>query len=124
MSMMHQIGYCAHCKQNVLLKREDIDICLAIILLLFTAGIGLVIYLIIYYSKPLNRCVHCNSIAGPPLSELDSSKRLENQEILNSEPSSPNSHIKESIRYCAYCGEPIKSVNTQYCAHCGTKISE
>jgi hypothetical protein len=122
--MMNQIGYCAHCKQNVLLKREDIDICLAIILLLFTAGIGLVIYLIIYYSKPLNRCVHCNGITGPSLRELNSSKLSQNQEILNSNSDSLNNHNKESIRFCLYCGEPIKSANTQYCAHCGTKISE
>jgi hypothetical protein len=121
---MNQIGYCNHCKQNVLLKREDIDICLAIILLLFTAGIGLVIYLIIYYNKPLNRCVHCNSIVSPPLNELDSSKRSQYPEVFNSNSSSLDSHNKEPIRYCAYCGEPIKSANIQYCAHCGTKISE
>ncbi len=122
--MMNQIGYCNHCKQNVLLKREDIDVCLAIILLIFTAGIGLVIYLITYYNKPLNRCVHCNSVVGPPLSELDSSKRSQYQEGFNSNSSSLDSHNKESVRYCAYCGEPITSENIQYCAHCGTKISE
>ena len=122
--MRNQIGYCTHCKQKVLLKREDIDVCLAIILLLFTAGIGLVIYLIIYYSKPLNRCVHCNNITSPPLSELNTSKLSHNQEVLDSNSVPLNYHKKESIRYCAYCGEPIKSVNTQYCAHCGSKISE
>jgi hypothetical protein len=122
--MMNQIGYCNHCKQNVLLKREDIDICLVIILLIFTAGIGLVIYLIIYYSKPLNRCVHCNSIVGPALSELSSSKISNPQEILDPKSFFVNSQNNESIKFCAYCGEPIKSVSTQYCAHCGTKISE
>ena len=61
MSSSTPIGYCEHCKQNVLLSRQDIDTCLAIILLLFTAGIGLIIYLIIYYSRPKNRCVHCGT---------------------------------------------------------------
>ena len=121
MSMINNIGYCPHCKQNVLLKREDIDVCVAIILFFFTVGIGLIIYLIIYYSKPQNRCVHCNSIVSPALTE---SVTKETTEV----PVTPSSYSlnsnKEAIKFCAYCGEPIKSINTQYCAHCGTKIKE
>ena len=52
-------GYCGHCQQQVSAKREEIDICLAIILAIFTVGIGLAIYLAIWHSKPINRCVHC-----------------------------------------------------------------
>lgn len=120
--MVNNIGYCPHCKQNVLLKREDIDVCVAIILFFFTAGIGLIIYLIIYYGKPQNRCVHCNSIVSPALSEPITTEKIET-------PAPPSSYSftssnKESIKFCAYCGEPIKSNITQYCAHCGTKINE
>ena len=120
--MVNNIGYCPHCKQNVLLKREDIDVCVAIILFFFTAGIGFIIYLIIYYSKPQNRCVHCNSIASPALSESVTREEIE-------APATPSSYSlpssnNESIKFCAYCGEAIKSKNTQYCAHCGTKLTE
>ena len=122
MSMVNNIGYCPHCKQNVLLKREDIDICVAIILCIFTAGIGLVIYLIIYYSRPQNRCVHCNSIVSPALNETVTTQKIEGS-VTPSSYSLPQSN-KESINFCAYCGEAIQSSNSQYCAHCGTKINE
>lgn len=49
--MMSRTAYCSNCQKNVLLVREDIDIPLAIILLVFTAGFGLFVYLIIYYNR-------------------------------------------------------------------------
>ncbi|MGV9171384.1 MAG: hypothetical protein ACOC44_00465 [Promethearchaeia archaeon] len=55
---MSKTAYCSKCERNVLLVREDIDLPLAIILLIFTAGFGLFIYLIIYYNREENRCVH------------------------------------------------------------------
>lgn len=122
MSMVNNIGYCPHCKQNVLLKREDIDVCVAIILFFFTAGIGLIVYLIIYYSKPQNRCVNCNSIVSPALSEHMTREEIEAPEKPN--PYSLTSTNNESIKFCAYCGEAIQSKNTQFCAHCGTKLTE
>ena len=61
MTTTNPTGYCPRCQQNVLLKREEIDTCLAIILLIFTAGIGLLIYLAIYYSKAEDRCIHCGA---------------------------------------------------------------
>lgn len=119
--MVNNIGYCPHCKQNVLLKREDIDVCVAIILFFFTAGIGFIIYLIIYYSKPQNRCVHCNSIVSPALSDSIATEKIEAPATPN--PYSLTSSNNESIKFCAYCGEAIKSKDTQYCAHCGTKLT-
>jgi hypothetical protein len=72
------IGFCSHCNQKVLLKRQDIDVCLAIILLIFTAGIGLLIYLIIYYSKKENQCIHCGTIVERlPFHEAQTKEQLQ-----------------------------------------------
>jgi hypothetical protein len=48
-------GYCPKCAKEVYMKREEIDICLCIILAIFTAGIGLLIYMVIYLDKKENR---------------------------------------------------------------------
>ena len=48
MTTTNPSGWCPRCQQNVLLTREEIDTCLAVVLLIFTAGIGLLIYLAIY----------------------------------------------------------------------------
>ena len=61
--------YCSNCKTNVLTMREEIDICLVIILCIFTAGFGLLIYLAIYYDKKPIHCVHCKATCQPNLSE-------------------------------------------------------
>ncbi|TFF86210.1 MAG: zinc-ribbon domain-containing protein [Promethearchaeota archaeon] len=111
-------GYCPICKQEVLLTREDINWGVAILLLCFTGGIGLIIYLVIYYSKPEDRCIHCNNrvisraaqsshvveLVGPVLNQND--KVLENEEP----------------KYCVFCGEQLESSNVRYCPHCGSKV--
>ena len=52
-------GYCPKCSKNVLLTRGKLDFCIAIMLLIFTIGIGLIFY---YYAREKNRCVHCGSL--------------------------------------------------------------
>jgi len=135
-------GYCSHCKQNVLLKREDIDTCLAIILLLFTAGIGLVIYLIIYYSKPENRCVHCNSICEITLPRQypESTEQLsyqqqasvneltfQGQQIPQQIPDKKMPEKVEEVKgatyyYCPFCGDKLENRGVKFCPGCGSKL--
>ncbi|MHA1489026.1 MAG: zinc-ribbon domain-containing protein [Promethearchaeota archaeon] len=142
MATRNPIGYCNHCQQNVLLKREDIDMCLAIILLLFTAGIGLIIYLLIHYSKPENRCVHCGSICQVVISNQypQSSDQLPYQQQVQSNqiPYQPQSQIQyrqETIQadtiievkgggalYCPLCGEKLDNPGVRFCPSCGSKV--
>lgn len=117
-------GFCQHCNQNVLLRRDEFDVCLAIILLLFTAGIGLIIYIAIYYSKPEDRCVHC----GYKIAYIDSSQYLpqENhtqdyQQPIPPQPIQQSVPIENKTIYCTFCGEQVKS-GVNYCPNCGSKI--
>ena len=80
-------NYCPNCKQNVLTVREDINLCLIIILCILSAGIFVLIYLAIYYSKEPNRCAHCKSICQP-------SSSTQTNSVLNSKPSQINQYQK------------------------------
>jgi len=127
MSTRNRVGYCPICKQNVLLVREALNWPLMIILLIF-GGIGLIIYLIIYYNKPESRCIHCHTqISLKSELSAQSSKlvQTENQKTYNSDI---NSDIKvkadETLnrKYCSYCGEPQLNELAKFCPHCGTKV--
>ena len=121
--------YCPNCKMNVLTVREDINICLLIILGIFTAFIGPLIYLAIYYEKEPNRCVHCKSICQPI-------SNIQNGSVLNSKPSQINNYQEvETIienngntagesKFCSNCGVKIgEREGLKFCAFCGTKIN-
>jgi len=120
--------YCSQCKTNVLTSREDIDICLAIVLLIFTGGIGLIIYLAIYYGRDPNRCVHCNSICKPKLIEEKPSSTIQdiNQSYkpirlvpIQEEPEEDEKHSK----YCFNCGVQLNERDgLRFCPFCGTNI--
>ena len=58
-------AFCPSCGRNVQTKREDIDVGLAIFLLCCTWGIGLIIYLIVYYSQPESVCIFCDAKVEP-----------------------------------------------------------
>ncbi|MFO7797341.1 MAG: hypothetical protein ACQERB_09365 [Promethearchaeati archaeon] len=133
------IGYCEKCGQNTLLKREDLDICLAIILTIFTAGIGLIIYLAIWYSKEENRCVHCGSVVKA--FQSSSSKAGNDNRDIFQEPiekgKNPyrlsekitNNNLEENIDkivgikaiYCPFCGSEIKD-SLDFCPDCGMEL--
>lgn len=134
MTTTNPTGYCPHCQQNVLLTREDIDICLAIILLIFTAGIGLIIYLAIYYSRPEDKCVHCgtriNPIQQQPVGQIPYQDQAQkNPYIYQSQPtqgytaSSGFEEFKEEEPlFCAYCGEKLEVKGIKFCPNCGNKV--
>jgi len=138
MTTKNPTGYCPTCKQRVLLQREEIDTGLAILLLIFTAGIGLIVYIILYYSKPENRCVHCNTevLSSRNIAKDDGEERISYQD--NSNPylqkqtkSNVRSHyipVEEASRssekptYCRLCGGKINSEDQRFCSNCGCEL--
>ncbi len=126
MTTTNPTGYCNRCNQEVLLKREEIDTCLAIVLLIFTAGIGLLIYLAIYYSKPEDRCVHCgNKITTfQTPSPYTYQPQPQIQQSAYSTPVNTSEEITGSRpNFCSLCGEKLNP-GTSYCPNCGSQISE
>ncbi len=113
----------------MLLVREDIDWMLAFFLICFTCGCGLIIYLIIYYSKPENRCVHCYTTVipeapgyqQPPAQPYEVQTSQQNiYEVSQNQFIAPEKELKAS--YCPYCGERIEE-NARFCSGCGAKIT-
>ena len=128
MSARNRVGYCPNCNQNVLTVREALNWPLMIILLIFTGGIGLIIYLIIYYNKPESRCIHCHAQIS-----LKSEHGIQNSTYVQAENHKPdNSHTNSDIKvkanetsklkYCSYCGETLLNEFAKFCAHCGSKV--
>ena len=121
--MSQETGYCPRCQQKVLLTREKIDACLAVILLIFTGGIGLIIYLAVYYNKPKSHCVHC----GTKIKELQTIPYThQSQPQIQNSLSPTHINSNEQIlgarpNYCAFCGEKI-DVGMNYCQNCGSKV--
>jgi len=117
---MTSTGYCPHCQQNVLMRREEINIVLAILLLCCT-GIGFFIYLIFYYSKPVNQCVHCSSIcqATLPSKAIQATQQLQYQ----MQTSTQNVQIVEShLKFCPLCGNKLDEDTKNFCPSCGSKL--
>jgi hypothetical protein len=121
---MSETGFCPRCQTSVLLVRERIDACLAIVLLIFTGGIGLIIYLAIYYSKPKQHCIHCGTKVTLPQTPTAYTYQPQPQ-IQNASPTTPSNTAEEVLgarpKFCAFCGEKIK-VGTNFCENCGSKV--
>jgi len=134
MTTKNPVGYCPHCKMNVLLTREDIDICLAIILLIFTAGIGLIIYLVIYYSRVEDKCVHCGTritaLQTQPVSQISYQQQAQqNPYTYQTQPTqeyTTTSGVEEfkgeSPFFCTFCGEKLEVEGIKFCPNCGSKV--
>lgn len=122
MTTKNPTGWCPRCQQNVLLTREEIDTCLAIILLIFTAGIGLIIYLVIYYRRAEDRCIHC----GTKITTLQPESPYRYQPQIQQSPYSASVNVSEEItgatpNYCPLCGEKLE-IGIKFCPNCGSKI--
>jgi hypothetical protein len=128
MSTNNTVGFCPFCKQNVLLVREAVNWSLIIILIIFTGGIGLIVYGIAYFNKAPSRCIHCRSqIALSSTSNVQSSNQ--NQTITQLEQESDinagdhlgdNKTLQQNL--CSFCGEALLNKKAMFCAHCGTKV--
>ncbi|MFX1408278.1 MAG: zinc-ribbon domain-containing protein [Promethearchaeota archaeon] len=123
MAIKNPTGYCNNCQQRVLLSREKFNSILAIVLFFFT-GIGFFIYLIVYYSKPKDHCIHCNAKVYP-FDDRISQRKYESQT-----QNAYNSYTNEKIekvsgnvpKFCSFCGERLLSEDAKYCPYCGTHI--
>lgn len=141
MTTRNPTGFCPNCKQNVLLVREEINWPLAIILLCFTVGIGLIIYLIIYYSKTEDRCIHCHSqitaipapYAQPAQQIAQNVQNVQNPYRIQTETQKKQKSeykVSESVEgvktiqpnFCPFCGEHLENKDATFCPHCGTKV--
>jgi len=128
MSTKNTVGYCPYCKQNVLMVKEAVNWALVIILLIFTGGIGLIIYGIIYYNKTPSRCIHCKSqIALAPTIRVQSSNQIQSNTRLRQESEintveSVEDNKKQQQNFCSFCGELLLNREAKFCAHCGTKV--
>jgi hypothetical protein len=116
-------GYCSQCKQEVLLIREEINWGIAILLLCFTGGIGLIIYLVIYYSKPEDRCIHCNTrVLSRALQNSYTIESSQHKAVLSKQNQEVQMIENNGPKYCLFCGEQLESPNVRFCFNCGTKV--
>ncbi len=109
-------GYCPHCKKVVKAKRSDLDIGLIILLAIFTAGVGVIIYLLIFYSRnEHDLCEHCNSkLRAIPTNYYEDSRVSAVSQQNPYKISSKSDDFEE---------EEIKSIKKQYCPYCGVQIA-
>lgn len=117
MTKKNPVAYCPNCKMNVNLKREGINIPFAILLGIFTGGIGLLIYLAIYYNRAEDRCAQCRT----RISVLQTnSYEYQTKSTL---PTKGIEEVKgEKIFFCPLCGEQLNGRNTKFCSNCGSTI--
>jgi len=124
MTTTNPTGYCPRCQQNVLLIREEIDTCLAIVLLIFTAGIGLLIYLAIYYSKPEEYCVHCRTRITAFQTSIPYTQQPQIQQTSYTTPGNITEQFTgEKYNFCALCGEKL-DIGAKFCQNCGSQITK
>lgn len=135
MSKIETIKYCPHCKRNVLATRKDFRVGLAIVLAIFTGGIGLLIYLAIYLDKDKILCIHCRTECQIRQTEeqlnVNSGYTSSNYAVVNQGPQKQLVVMpveKESVepnntKYCYNCGAPLSGLKTQkFCPLCGSNI--
>lgn len=99
-------GYCPTCEEEVYLTYERIEPCVLIILGLFTAGIGLIIY---YFMRKPTRCVKCGAYSH--YSASGSLAAQKDGEVLGSK-----------ALFCDFCGTELNRENQEFCPNCGSKV--
>ncbi len=134
MSKTEEIMYCPNCKRNVLATRENFRVGLAIILAIFTGGIGLLIYLAIYLDKPRVYCIHCRTECEIRQTE---EQRTTNytypsstyqvvsqapQKQLMIVPVEKKNIVETKTTFCHNCGTELSDRAGQYCYLCGASI--
>jgi hypothetical protein len=122
MTNIDPTGYCNNCQQRVLLTREKFNTALGILLFFFT-GIGFFIYLIIFYNKPKDICIHCGTKVyeyEKPL--LQKQNQSQKQKVYKSSNNEKVEEVSGMIpKFCTFCGEELKNDNSKYCPSCGTQ---
>ena len=112
MSASNPTAFCPRCNQQVLLVRKEFDTCLAIVLL-FT-GIGIIIYLAVYYSRKQEFCIHCQNRIT--FSQGQVQFQPQTSSYISEEFKSPE------LKDCPLCGEKLE-VGIKFCPNCGGQIT-
>lgn len=116
--------YCSNCRKEVATKREEINVALVILLAIFTGGLGLIIYFIIWSNKDKNRCVHSRTICQYRSSEQLST---EHYQVVNNYGQQQQLSLMEvrqdHANFCPVCGTEVgERQQINFCAYCGSKI--
>lgn len=118
--------YCPNCKTSVLTTREDFRVGLAIILAIFTGGIGLLIYLAIYLDKEKNRCIHCKTVCQirQEVVQTNSNYQVLNQSHQNQQVHMPFKRVvaEDNSKFCYNCGTKLSERKAKFCPYCGSSI--
>ncbi len=121
--------YCPKCNMNVYTKKNEFNIGLAIILAIFTGGIGLLIYVAIYLDKEHKpRCIHCDSVCyeqkennnqpSTAYQVISVSHESESQKI-----TTKSEQVEEKALFCYNCGSELeRNDGAKFCALCGSSI--
>ena len=122
------IAYCPNCNKNVTTTRKDIDAGLAIFLCCCTGGIGLLVYLVVYFSQNETQCIFCstetiplNYEGKPAYTQLPSNPAKDTMT-----PSSNATDIStgdSSKKFCPYCGAALIE-DQNFCENCGGDLKE
>ncbi|MFW9902199.1 MAG: hypothetical protein ACFFDY_13115 [Candidatus Thorarchaeota archaeon] len=120
--------YCPKCNMNVYTKKNEFNIGLAIILAIFTGGLGLLIYVAIYLDREHKpRCIHCDSVCyeQKELEQQSSNYQLisSSQQPEHLQTIKKSDHIEEKAHFCYNCGTELsQNDNAKFCALCGSSI--
>jgi hypothetical protein len=112
---------------DVYTRKNEFNIGLAIILAIFTGGIGLLIYVAIYLDREHKpRCIHCDSVC---YEQKEVEQQSPNYQVISishqPEPSksTSKSETEEKALFCYNCGSELeRSDNAKFCALCGSGI--
>ena len=117
--------YCSQCRKNVETKKMEFNVALAVILAIFTGGIGLLIYVAIYLDREKRpRCIQCNSVCYARINTQPSSnyqlvsttnQNMDQKTVLVTQ------HVDEKAKFCYNCGIELNQAETaKYCPLCVT----
>lgn len=117
--------YCSQCKKNVETKKMEFNVALAVILAIFTGGIGLLIYVAIYLDREKRpRCIQCNSVCYTRINTQPSSnyqlvsttnQNMDQKTVLVTQ------HVDGKAKFCYNCGIELNQAETaKFCPLCGT----
>jgi hypothetical protein len=113
---------------NVETKKEDFRVGLAILLVIFTGGFGLLIYVAIYLDREKRpRCIHCKSVCNSQQISNQSSSNYQlinnSNQISSQKAVAQTQLVVETAKYCFSCGVELDSrEDAKFCRFCGTNI--
>ncbi len=108
------IMYCSKCNMDVETRKEDFNIVLAVILAIFTGGLGLLIYVAIYMEKAY-KCIHCSSVCKI--------KNMRNQPVSNYQLNGYSNQTQYVIQKTAVETQ-VAAVRGKFCYNCGTELDQ